>query len=217
MLSEQTSQTTVVDEFLSNAVRWLTTREDEKQVRVRTSKQLYSVVEPIEFMGQVYDDTYRPLDNARIEVSIGPVSPTGRRQTSVLEIILDPLGSGQYEGSLEGLDEGDYRFNARVSIEGRQIASENGVFSVGGLHLEFIETKMNKPLLEQMASRTGGRYYDPTATGTLAKDIAALPTFQPREIVRSSEISLWNSHWMLILVITLFATEWFLRKRNGLL
>lgn len=216
MLAEQPLQPTVFEEFLSNSVRWLTTREDEQQIRVRTSKQVYSGLEPIEFVGQVYDDTYRPIDNARVEVSVRPVLPGGQG-ARVLEILLDPLGSGQYEGSLEGLEEGDYRFNARVSLNGKPLAAENGSFAVGGVHLEFTETRMNKPLLEQLAARTGGRYYDPSSIQTLPQDIASLPEFQPRELTHTSEIPLWSSPWMLALIASFFALEWFLRKRNGLL
>jgi hypothetical protein len=32
-----------------------------------------------------------------------------------------------------------------------------------------------------------------------------------------SEIRLWSDEWLLIIVILLFATEWFIRKRAGML
>jgi hypothetical protein len=76
---------------------------------------------------------------------------------------------------------------------------------------------MNKLLLQQIADRTGGRYYDVNALSSLPEDVGSLPGFRPREIVRSSEIELWNRSWMLAAVVLVFASEWFLRKRNGML
>lgn len=201
---------TLVEEFLSNTVRWLTTREDDRPVRVQTVKELFESQEPVEFTGQVYDPTYAPIEDAEIQVRI-------TRGGTVSQLLLNPLGSGRYEGATEQLEEGDYSFSAVVSAGGRPLAEERGTFSVGGLNVEFQETRMNALLLRQLATRTGGRYYEASAIETLADDIAALPGFRPREVVQSSEIELWNKSWMLALVVTFFAAEWILRKRSGML
>jgi hypothetical protein len=76
---------------------------------------------------------------------------------------------------------------------------------------------MNKLLLQRIADRTGGRYYDVKDLGSLPEEIASLPGFRSREIVRSSEIELWNRSWVLAGIVLVFAAEWFLRKRNGML
>ena len=200
----------LVEEFLSNTVRWLTTREDDRPVRVQTVKELFESQEPVEFTGQVYDPTYAPIEDAEIQVRI-------TRGGTVSQLSLNPLGNGRYEGATEQLEEGDYSFSAVVSVGGRPLAEERGTFSVGGLNVEFQETRMNALLLRQLATRTGGRYYKASAIETLADDIAALPGFRPREVVQSSEIELWNKSWMLVLVVTFFAAEWILRKRSGML
>ena len=83
--------------------------------------------------------------------------------------------------------------------------------------MEFQETRMNNEMLEQLAAQTGGKFYYPDKIQTLAADIAELPNFKPRELVRSSDIELWNRNWMLALVVGLFSVEWFIRKRNGML
>ena len=208
-LSDERS-TTVLDQFLSNTVRWLTTREDEKQIRVRTSKEQFTTQEVVDFTAQVYDENYRPIENAHVVAAI-------RRDGRTHELRLDPLGNGQYEGSLEGLEEGDYKYSAQVTVDGNNIGDDRGSFSVGGVNVEFLETRMNKPQLEQIAARTGGKYYDPSTLATLADDIASLHNFQPRERVFSDEIQVWSSHWTLAVIVILFALEWFLRKRNGML
>lgn len=198
------------EEFLGNAVRWLTTREDDRLVRVAPTKEVFSDQDPLEFTSQVYDDSFHGIDNAQVSVSIsrGPERYT---------FILSPLGSGQYEGSFETLPEGDYTFQATVTAGGEKVGEDRGSFSIGGLNIEFQDTRLNKSLLEQLAARSGGAYYDPDDLRNLPRTIQSLPSFQPREVVRSTDVELWNAQWSLAILIAFFACEWYLRKRNGML
>lgn len=211
MMSEQTPAVeSLLEDFLSNAVRWLTTREDERRVRVQPVQESFSGREPVEFSGQVYDENFQPIDNAQIAVTV-----TRGNQTS--EVSLVPIGNGQYEGSFESLDEGDYQFTAQVKVDGKILGEDRGTFSVGGINVEFQETRMNKELLEQLAARTGGKYFTPASAQNLVQSITSLPNFTPREVTRSEDFELWNRSWMLALVVGLFSIEWFIRKRNGML
>ncbi len=200
----------MLDHFMSNAIRWLTTQEDSRRIRVQSSKHIYTTQDAIEFIAQVYDDNYQPLDDANIEVRVQNGSETS-------SILLNALGSGQYQGEFESLREGDYKFIATVMANGAAIGNDQGTFSVGGLNAEFLDTRMNKPLLQQIAAQTGGRYYDSNNFSSLANDVTALPDFKPRDKSKSAEIEIWNSRWMLMLVVFIFTLEWFLRKRNGML
>jgi hypothetical protein len=48
-------------------------------------------------------------------------------------------------------------------------------------------------------------------------DIKSGKYFQPTALTLHSEIPLWNYPWILGIAIVIFAIEWFLRKRFGLL
>jgi hypothetical protein len=211
MLSDEGSGTEqMLEHFISNAIRWLTTQEDSRKIRVQSSKHIYTTQDAVEFIAQVYDDNYQPLDDAQIEVRVNNGSETS-------PIVLNALGSGQYQGEFETLREGEYKFTATVMANGTALGSDQGAFSVGSQNEEFLETRMNKPLLQQIAAQTGGRYYDSNNFGSLANDVTMMPIFKPRDISKSAEIEIWNSRWMLALVIFIFALEWFFRKRNGML
>lgn len=211
MLSDAASGTDkMLEHFISNAIRWLTTQEDSRKIRVQSSKHIFTTQDVIEFNAQVYDDNYQPLDDAQIEVH----AQNGNETSS---IILNAIGSGQYQGGFEFLREGEYKFRATVTVNGAVIGSDQGTFSVGGLNAEFLETRMNKPLLQQIAAQTGGRYYNNNDLGSLAQDVIMMNNFRPRDVSKSSEIEIWDSRWLLTLAIFVFALEWFLRKRNGML
>ncbi len=152
--------------FLVNIVRWLTTSEDEKKVRIAPVKETFTTAEPVAFEGQVYDDQLRPVDHADVTVEL-------HRGSEQFQLPLNSAGSGRYEGSLDGLGEGEYSYTAKAIATGAVLGEDRGRFSVGQVNVEFLETKMNKSLLEQMAYRTGGKYYDINNASSLAGDLAS--------------------------------------------
>ncbi len=208
--------------LLTNTVRWLTTNEDNKRVRILPVKEMFTSAEPIEFTGQVYDEQLRPVDNAEVSVQMERGSPpTARRMPAAgmekVQFNLVSIGSGMYEGSIEGVGEGDYAFVGKASTDGRPLGDDRGTFSVGEVNVEFLDTKMNKQLLEQIAYRTGGRYYDLKDAGSVDGDLSASVKLEPKELVEASEVELWNWKYLAGIVIFLFALEWFMRKRSGML
>ena len=200
----------VFEPFTSNAVRWLTTREEEKQLNVTTTKETYNAGERVEFTAQVYDEQYEPVSHAEVRVRIRSVE-------QVEEFLLRPVGEGRFEGSVENLGEGDYRYSAVASVGQRQLGEDRGRFTVGEQNLEYLATRMNKPLLRQLAYQTGGRYYNPEEVDTLVANLVQNPEFEAKDVLRSDEIELWDLHHLLAVIVLVFSTEWFLRKRNGML
>jgi hypothetical protein len=195
--------------FLSNGIRWLTTHEDSRPVKVSTSKEAFTQGEPVEFVGQVYDAAMQPVDNGQLRVTVR----RGEKETAT---VLRPIGNGRYEGSIEGLGEGDYTFGALAKTDGQQLGEDNGRFTVGELNLEFQETRMNSSLLREIAQRTGGHYYTIQELETLVQDITSQPSFSARESVRTRTLELWNWQYSLTAVILLLGVEWFIRKRSGM-
>jgi hypothetical protein len=196
--------------LVSNAIRWLTTKDDAKDVRIGPVKQIYTSAEPVDFVAQVYDEQFQPMDNAEVNVDI-------HKGDESYQIALHAVGNGVYEGSAEGLGEGDYAYTGRANSGGKLYGEDGGKFSVGGVNVEFIETKMNKQLLEQLAFKTEGKYYDLAASDSLRDDLIRNNQFKSKELVQASEIELWNWQYFLAVLVLLFALEWFMRKINGML
>lgn len=196
--------------FLTNAVRWLTTQEDDKRVRITPVKETFTTAEPAELTAQVYDDQLRPADDATVKVELD-------RSGEKFPVEFSAVGNGRYEGSISGLAEGDYTFTGKASSETGTYGEDKGKFSVGQVNVEFLETRMNKPLLEQIADRTGGAYADAAEVAQIGEHFRAGPKLSSKVIIQTSEIELWNWRYVAAVLILLFAIEWFLRKRNGML
>ena len=196
--------------FLAGAVQWLTSREESKPVRVTPSQEFFSQGEPLEFVGQVYDASNRPVDAARLRLTV-------KGGTQPYETELHPIGNGRYEGSLEALPEGDYTFQAIAEENGISYGTDAGRFGVGGFNLEFQDTRMNAQLMREMAQTTGGEFLTPASIDSLPAILRRMPGFTPREMQQAHSFDLWNNHYLLAILLTLLSIEWLLRKRSGML
>lgn len=213
LLASSTEETkSVFDVWFSSVIRWLATREQDKQLRVEPVKEFFAQGEPIEFTGQVYNENFQPIDNADIRLVIRSLSGEQLGETA-----LQTIGSGRYEGTAASLLEGDYTYSAAALINSDTLAAVRGRFSIGEQSIEFAETKMNKPLLRQIAQKSGGSYVDAAQFNGLVDEILSRDDMKPQDRILTSEFELWNLPAFLSIIILLFGVEWFVRKRSGML
>lgn len=196
----------VYDGFVRNTVRWLTTQEDSKLVRVTAHKEIYRSGEQVNFTAQVYFEDYRPVDGAEVVVQL-----TGGKD--VQELTLRNLGDGRYEGSFRVLNGGDYQFTGTAHLQGRVLGRDSGRFSVEAFNLEYQNTRMNEDLLKRIAAESGGAFYTPNDLLNLENELH----FQPKYLTSTNEWEIWNRWPVLLTCILLLSAEWFIRKRKGML
>ncbi len=200
------------DILVSNGIRWLTAREDEKKVRIRPLKEFFDNGEAAVITAQVYNESYEPLEDAEVMVKI-----SGSAADLERDLVLSPIGAGRYVASLEGLGEGDYTFTGAARREGNELGRDEGRFTVGEPAAEFLETRMNNVLLRQIAARTGGRFFHAADITGLQDAVSAAPDFIAAERENKRDIQLWNLAWLLAAAVLLFAVEWYLRKQSGMI
>lgn len=195
--------------FLTHTIKWLTTKEDEKRVRVVPVREVFTTTDPIEFTAQVYDERYQQLDDAEVNVSI-------EREKDLTKFILESVGNGRYEGAITNLSEGDYVYSANAVTKGRIVGEDRGKFSVGKMNIEYLDTKLNKQLLEQVAYKTGGVYADIENVDKIIKELLS-KKYEMQEITTITKVQIWNWEYIALLIVFLLSIEWFIRKRNGML
>ncbi len=200
--------------WFSAVVRWLSTRDADKRLRVEPMKEFFAQGEQIEFTAQAYNESYEPLDGA--EISLNVRSMNGQKE-NLVEENFEFAGSGRYAAQIGTLPEGDYSYKAKATLVGNVVDSASGRFSVGEQQLEFTETTMNKTLMMQIASKSGGMYADAKNADSLFTKIASLPSLIPQEVTTKKEFELWNLPIVLSLIIVIFGIEWLIRKRSGML
>jgi hypothetical protein len=198
------------DNFLVNSVKWLNTRDDQKQVVIRTSKKLYSLGEEVDFSAQVYDASFNPIPDANVTVNIR----SGEESHS---LTLNALGNGLYEGTFETNKTGDYNFSGDALVDENRLGSDKGSFNIGEVDVEMINPRMDYEFLSTLASETKGEFFLPEEQDELFDMLLRRIERTSDVQVITSEFSLWSNEWLLILVVLFFAMEWFIRKQSGML
>ncbi|MBL7961124.1 hypothetical protein JNL27_12905 [bacterium] len=192
--------------FIANAVRWLTTQDDTKPVIISTSKNIYRNGEKIIFSGQVYDEQFSPVNDANLKVQI-------KTPNRIYDVNMELTGNGRYEGSVNGLETGDYDFEGEAIRQDVSLGRDRGKFAVENFSIELLHTNMNEKLLKTVAAESGGQFFTPADFHTIAN----IPPFQPLITEQRKEIELWNKIILLFILAGLLSTEWFIRKRADML
>jgi len=194
------------ENLIRNAVRWMVTREDAKLVRITSNKEIYRGGESIELSAQIYHPDYRPREGANVRVQL-----TGPQFSQ--EVILQDLGDGLYRARLQVLGGGEYQFRGLAEQSGQALGEDSGRFSVEPFSLEFLNTRLNEPLLRQIAQATGGAYGN---TDSLASFVERLP-LTPLSRRETSDFGLWGRAPVLWILLAVLGMEWLVRKRQGML
>lgn len=196
--------------FISNTIRWLSISDVEKQISIKTNKKFYSGAEEIDFIGQIYDNSLNPIDNAQVYVHI-------RGNQFSKDITLSGKGNGVYANSLPPIPTGDYRFTADVYSNGNLLGKDENRFTVEATNFELSDLQMNKNLLLRLSEQSGGKFYYAENSSSLFTDINNLKNFKPQTKINRAEYTLWDKIWLLIPVLLFFSIEWYIRKRSSML
>jgi len=198
------------DNFILGTARWLNAPDEQKKVKIKTSKKIYSSTEVVEFSAQVYDESFNPVNDAEVKLQIN--------SGNFKEIInLSSIGGGLYEESFTPDKNGDYTFTGSAAINGKYLGDDKGDFNVGDIDIEMIDSRMNYEFLNLLSTQTRGKYFTPNDYNELLNKLKEINIASSKESLTTSEIRLWSNEWMLIFVVLLFAIEWFIRKRAGML
>jgi hypothetical protein len=200
----------IFDSFILNSVKWLNTKDEQKFVTIKTAKKIYSLGENIDFTGQVYDQSYNPVSDAEVNISIKSGSEN-------FNVTMNSLGNGLYEGTLETNKTGDYSYTGTAKQNGSQLGTDSGNFNIGEVDIEMINPRMNYEFLKSLSTQTGGEFFTPTNFSQLFPILKKITNNSSKEKLETSEVNLWSNEWLMGIAILLFGFEWFLRKRFGML
>ncbi len=201
---------TLFDNFIISSTRWLNAPEDQRKVKIKTSKKIYSTDETVQFSAQVYDESFNPVNDAEVNIQIN-------NKDQKESLVLSSIGGGLYEGSINPGFNGDYFFTGTALLNGKLLGDDKGSFNVGDVDIEMVETRMNYEFLNLLSNQTKGKYFSPEQYNDLINTLDNLNKNSSKEKLSTSEIHLWSDERLLVIVILLFAIEWFVRKRSGML
>jgi len=204
---------TAHDLFWQQLLRWLVS-DTPGHVSASASSQVLLDNGALTLTADVRDLQYNPAPDARVEAHI--LGPSG--VSALVEMTPVPDGPGQFQAAWSVPKPGAYLTeitaqradpNTRAVKElGRDVLTFQRMDGVA----ENFHTEQNRELLEHLATQTGGRYWKPSELGKLA---GSIPYSEAGVTIRQT-MDLWNLPLVFLLLLLLRFSEWWLRRKWGI-
>ena len=195
------------DVFMDKIIQFLASNASKKSLIV-THESFYNSGEKIEISAQYFNKNYEFEENAQLTIQLK------NKKTNVSKIYDFLKGNGEYKVNLDGLEAGNYSFTVK---ENNSKASYSSNFEVLDFEIEkqFINPDVSR--LSQLATNTNGKIFYPTQVDLLINELLKKESFPAieKEVIQKSPLIDWIG--LLILLAFSLATEWFVRKYNGML
>jgi uncharacterized membrane protein len=204
---------TAHDLFWQQLLRWLVS-DTPGHVTASIPSQMLFDNGAVTLTAEVRDQQYNPAPDAKVEAHI--LGPSG--VSALVEMAPVPDSPGQFQAAWSAPKPGAYltevtaqRFDpeTRTSKElGRDVLTYQRMDGVA----ENFHTEQNRDLLERLAAQTGGQYWQPSGLGKLA---GAIPFSEAGVTVRETK-DLWDLPLIFLVLLLLRFSEWWLRRRWGI-
>ncbi len=192
--------------FWGQIVLWAATGRttgSDKHVKLMSNRLRYAPGEVVRIKARLLDDEEVPIEQAQATIAVLNEKDDVVRKTALLPVKEAP---GEYRAELYGLPRGHFRVKPEVfELREKKINTEIN-FEIGDLAVgEYVHLSLNKDRMKKWADHYTD-VYEPESL------VQALDPVELKEKTRT-DFEIWNTFYLMILVILLLGAEWQLRKR----
>jgi uncharacterized membrane protein len=198
---------TAHDLFWQQLLRWVVS-DTPGHVAASVPAQILLDNGAVNLTAQVSDPQYNPAPDAKVEAHI--LGPSG--VNAAIEMTPVPDSPGQFQASWSAPKTGSYLTEVTAVRTGKELGRDVLTFERLDGVAENFHTDQNRELLEHLAAQTGGQYWKPSDLGKLA---SAIPYSQGGMTVRETK-DLWNLPLVFFVLVLLRFSEWWLRRKWGI-
>jgi uncharacterized membrane protein len=204
---------TAHDLFWQQLLRWLAS-DTPGHVTASVPAQMLLDNGAITLTADVRDTQYNPAADAKVEAHI--LGPSG--VSALVEMAPVPDNPGQFQAAWSAPKPGAYLTEVTAQ---RADPATGGVKELGRDVLTFqrmdgvaenFHTEQNRELLEHLATQTGGQYWKPADLSKLA---ASIPFSEAGVTMRETR-DLWDLPLVFVVLVLLRFSEWWLRRKWGI-
>jgi uncharacterized membrane protein len=204
---------TAHDLFWQQLLRWLVS-DTPGHVTASVPAQVLLDSSAVTFSAEVLDQQFNPAADAKVEAHI--LGPGG--VSALVEMTPTPDSPGQFQAAWSAPKPGAYltevtaqrhdSASGTVKELGRDVLTFQRMDGVA----ENFHVEQNRDLLERLATQTGGQYWKPADLGKLA---ARIPFSEAGVTVRQTK-DLWDLPLVFLVLLLLRFSEWWLRRKWGI-
>jgi hypothetical protein len=158
-------------------------------------------------------DDFTPAAHATLQLRV--IGPEGEQIP--LEVTPE-TEEGEYSAEFTPTREGSYRLEAEASLAGRPLGRDRKNIQVAFPYGETDDGRPRPDLLKRVAEISGGEFIPISEWNekSLERVAAKLESLSPSEIVERRQIQLWSTLWTFSPILLLLGSEWWMRRKWGL-
>jgi uncharacterized protein YhbP (UPF0306 family) len=195
------------DVFMDKTIQYLASSSSKKALVVN-HESFYNSGDAIEITVQYFNKNYEFDDKARLTII---VTNTATKQTKNYDLL---KGNAFHKVNLDGLAAGTYNFSVKELNSKTSYSSHFEILDFDR-EKQFVNPDLEK--LKQLTTQTQGAVYFPDQVNSLIKSLLEDDSYKAIEKNTVTRSPLIDWMLLLILIVSLLSTEWFVRKYNGLL
>lgn len=193
-------------ELIQKVSQYLVVKQNASSLRI-TLPRRFSKGEEVKIKAEFYNEALELITKPTIQFDL--TDENGRKSK------LDFAVSGNfYTLPLGTLNPGKYSWVASTSYNGKK-HSKKGIFVVEDIAIESLETTANHGVLQQIAANSNGAFYKLNDYQKLLNAIDQRDDIVEVAYEESAFNDLIDYFWILLLILLLLSTEWFLKRYHG--
>ena len=195
------------ERFWRQMARWLVASALDK-VNIEIQDNVVELEKKVPVRVNIYNNDFAAIDHAKVQGIL--TDPLGQTR----EVILYPELSqeGEFTGNFIPKYQGVYRFHVNAQNEGKFIGSNEQSILVRPSKREFYDATLKRKFLQDLASQSGGLYYNPSQAADIPLNLKTRKT--DSTVMRTEYI--WDMPFIFLIVLVLLSIEWIYRRRKGL-
>ena len=193
------------DEFIGKLIFYLSNTNKRERLRLDYEPSFNNASEAL-IRATFFDKAYEPVQDATLMLKVMKGNETLREAPMLVK-------GNYFESDLSDLSAGDYRFTV---TESEEAITKSGRFEILEFDFEQYAVNANHGKLQRLASRNSGQVYYPGNVNDLVNTLVADDQFKPVQKSTKNVVSLIDFRILLLFMVLALATEWFIRKYNGL-
>jgi uncharacterized membrane protein len=193
--------------FWQQLLRWVVS-DTPGHVTASVPAQMLLDNGAITLTADVRDQQYNPAPDAKVEAHI--LGPSG--VSALVEMTPVPDNPGQFQAAWSAPKTGAYLTEVTAQRNATELGRDVLTFQRMDGVAENFHTEQNRDLLERLAAQTGGQYWKPADLGKLASSIP----FSEAGVTMRETKDLWDLPLVFLVLILLRFSEWWLRRKWGI-
>lgn len=194
------------DAFIDNLIQYAASNKKKSRLNLEYESFYYGNGS-VKLYAQYFDKNY-VFDN-RAALTMKAIN----KETEAVYEAPFLLQRNTYEIDVSNLPPGNYTFTVTVQDQG---LARSGTFTIVPFEVEQQFLNADVTLLRKVATNTGGDLYTLDTIDQLIAGLVSNNAYRPVQKSTENIVPLIDWKWLLGILTTLLAIEWFMRKYNGL-